>query len=264
MARIRTVKPEFQNSQSMGRVSRDARLTFIEIWPQCDDAGRIRANSRMLASVLFPYDEDAPQLIDQWLSELEKEDCIVRYRIGNDEYLQVSHWEHQKIDHPQPSKLPPPPAKKQRKTRLTVREDSRMTGEASENVRAVSSTVSGPVPDRISESRALRAEFDEKFWPIYPRKVGKPEAFKAFVKARKTADLETILSGVRRYALARASEDAQYTKHPGPWLNAGRWEDETPRATHTNGATGPSTITLEERIAAARALDEKKPDVLHS
>lgn len=166
MARIRTIKPEFQNSQSMGRVSRDARLTFIELWPQCDDAGRIRANSRMLASILFPYDGDAPNLIDGWLSELENECCIVRYVIDKDEYLQICHWDHQKIDHPQPSKLPASPDKKRVKSKRSVREQSAKPLEPVENVRAVSSTltgtsiitVSGPGPGE--EQAAVAAAFD--------------------------------------------------------------------------------------------------------
>ena len=49
MARIRTIKPEFPQSESMGRVSRDARLLFVQLWCICDDHGRTRAASRMLA-----------------------------------------------------------------------------------------------------------------------------------------------------------------------------------------------------------------------
>lgn len=136
----------------MGRVSREARLTFILLWPQCDDAGRIRANSRMLASVLFPYDEDAPTHIDGWLSELEKDGCIVRYQVDNESYLAISTWSHQKIDHPSPSKLPPPSEKKQRKTRTKPREEVSNDSEASPKPRAVSSTVpEGTVSDRIVE-----------------------------------------------------------------------------------------------------------------
>jgi hypothetical protein len=107
MARIRTIKPEFPQSESMGRVSRDARLLFVELWTICDDAGRTRAASRMLASLLFPYDDDAPALIDGWLKELEAEGCIVRYTIDGTTYLQVSKWlSHQKIDKPSPSRFP--------------------------------------------------------------------------------------------------------------------------------------------------------------
>jgi hypothetical protein len=110
MARIRTIKPEFPQSESMGRVSRDARLCFIMLWTVADDGGRLRGNSRMLASILFPYDDDAKRLMDKWLAELEGERCITRYSIGGDSYIQIDGWaSHQKIDKPSPSKLPSPP-----------------------------------------------------------------------------------------------------------------------------------------------------------
>jgi hypothetical protein len=109
MGRIRTIKPEFPHSESMGRVSRDARLTFILLWTLSDDSGRLRGSSRMLASLLFPYDDDAKDHIDAWLSELERESCIARYMIAGTSYLQVCNWsKHQKIDKPSGSKIPPP------------------------------------------------------------------------------------------------------------------------------------------------------------
>jgi hypothetical protein len=107
MARIRTIKPEFPQSESMGNVSRDARLTFLQLWTIADDEGRLRGNSRMLASLLFPYDDDAPSLIDGWLAELEREGCVVRYKVDGQSYLQICNWLiHQKIDKPSKSKIP--------------------------------------------------------------------------------------------------------------------------------------------------------------
>jgi hypothetical protein len=107
MARIRTIKPEFPQSESMGRVSREARYCFIMLWTMADDAGRLRGASRMLASLLFPYDDDAATLIDGWLGELEGENCIVRYVADGTQYIQIVKWlEHQKIDKPSPSKIP--------------------------------------------------------------------------------------------------------------------------------------------------------------
>jgi len=108
MARIRTIKPEFPQSQSMGRVSRDARLLFVLLWTIADDSGRTRAASRMLASLLFPYDDDAASLIEGWLDELEQVGSIVRYQVDGDDYLEVCKWrDHQKIDRPSKSKIPP-------------------------------------------------------------------------------------------------------------------------------------------------------------
>lgn len=108
MARIRTIKPEFPHSESMGNVSRDARLAFILMWTIADDSGRLRGNSRMLASLLFPYDDDAAKKIDSWINELHDQKCIIRYRADGAEYIQIQKWlEHQRIDKPSASKIPP-------------------------------------------------------------------------------------------------------------------------------------------------------------
>jgi hypothetical protein len=91
----------------MGRVGRDARLLFVLLWTLCDDSGRTRAASRMLASLLYPYDDDAPKKISGWLDELEKQGCIRRYVVEGDTYLEVLNWlKHQKIDRPSQSKIP--------------------------------------------------------------------------------------------------------------------------------------------------------------
>lgn len=101
MARIRSIKPEFPQSESMGRVSRDARLLFVMLWTIADDHGRSRAHSRMLASLLFPYDDDAGVLLPKWMAELESEGCISLYDVGGSQYLQINNWgKHQKIDKP--------------------------------------------------------------------------------------------------------------------------------------------------------------------
>jgi hypothetical protein len=123
MARIRTIKPEFPQSESIGRLSRDARLLFIQMWTLADDVGRLRAASRALASLLYPYDEDAPSLIEGWLEELEREGCIKRYVVDGKTYAEISKWlEHQKIDKPSKPKFPEP---------ANTREGSRGLGEGS-------------------------------------------------------------------------------------------------------------------------------------
>ncbi len=105
--RIRTIKPEFWESETLSRVSRDARLLFVGLFSSCDDSGRTRASSRLLASRLFPYDEDAGSLLDGWLSELEDAGCIRRYCVGGESFLDIPKWlSHQKIDKPSPSKIP--------------------------------------------------------------------------------------------------------------------------------------------------------------
>lgn len=109
MARIRSIKPEFPQSETIGRLSRDARLLFIQLWTIVDDAGRARASSRVLASLLYPFDDDAKHLIDGWLHELAENDCLFFYTADDNKYLQITNWlKHQKIDRPSLSRVPSP------------------------------------------------------------------------------------------------------------------------------------------------------------
>lgn len=70
------------------------------------------------------------------------------------------------------------------------------------------------------------SEFEQQFWPIYPRRVGRGQALKAFRSARKQTELETILAGVRRYAEQRRGENPEFTRHASTWLNGQSWLDE--------------------------------------
>jgi hypothetical protein len=65
-------------------------------------------------------------------------------------------------------------------------------------------------------------EFD-RFWALYPRKVGKDAARKSFSKALKNSNAEDILAGLRRYSF---SPDPQYQPHASTWLHEGRWKIE--------------------------------------
>ena len=61
----------------------------------------------MLASLLYPYDNDAASLIEGWLHELEDGDLIRRYEFNESQYLEVIKWlKHQKINRPSESRLP--------------------------------------------------------------------------------------------------------------------------------------------------------------
>ena len=66
----------------------------------------------------------------------------------------------------------------------------------------------------------------EQFWSIYPRKVAKGAARKAFAKALKLTTLERIICGVQQYAKHVAGRDQQYTCHASTWLSQERWDDQ--------------------------------------
>lgn len=126
--RIRTIKPEFWASESMGRLSRDVRLVFIGLWSLADDHGRFRADPRFIAGQLFPYDDDGVAIVSRALASLRECSSIVLYEAGGSKYGAICHWrDHQKIDRPSRSRLPQPP-----ETALAnIREPSPQAREAS-------------------------------------------------------------------------------------------------------------------------------------
>jgi len=194
VARIRSIKPEFPQSESMGRVSRDARLLFVMLWPICDDHGRTRAASRMLASLLFPYDNDAPKLIGGWLDELEREKCIRRYESDGSTFLIVCNWlKHQKIDKPSKPQFPEPSIPFER-----IREDSSEEGKGVEGIGEDKSSCAAPVSQSPAVLTILtNTGFD---FPITEDHVAE---FKANYPA---ADVMQELRAMRAWAFSNSSK----------------------------------------------------------
>lgn len=90
----------------------------------------------------------------------------------------------------------------------------------------------------------ISLEFENEFWPIYPRKVGKGAALKAYIAARKRSSFDAIIAGARRHAAERAGEDAQFTKHPQGWLAGDHWNDEPTPKRVAPQATAPPRETV--------------------
>lgn len=64
----------------------------------------------------------------------------------------------------------------------------------------------------------------ETFWAVYPKRVAKLDARRAYQQASKVASPDEILAGVTRYIKSKPAW--QEWKHPAAWLRAGRWMDE--------------------------------------
>ncbi len=87
--------------------------------------------------------------------------------------------------------------------------------------------VKPPPPKKTTMNAALKRSFDI-FWPVYPRKVAKKRALKAWLKIKPDEALvEKIVSAVKAQAKTDqwTKEDGQYIPHPASWLNDARWND---------------------------------------
>lgn len=110
MARIRSIKPEFFTSLSIADLDLTARLTFIGLWTQCDDEGRCVDDARLIKAALWPLDDRTAADVDEDLQAIHRAMLIVRYTVEGRRYLAVRGWrEHQRVNRPTPSRIPPPP-----------------------------------------------------------------------------------------------------------------------------------------------------------
>jgi hypothetical protein len=85
-------------------------------------------------------------------------------------------------------------------------------------------------PERSSARQQAQISpvgFDD-FWRVYPRKVDRGEAIRAFSRAIENAPFEVIVLGAMRYATERSTgHDPRFTKHPATWLSKACWTDPT-------------------------------------
>ena len=89
------------------------------------------------------------------------------------------------------------------------------------------SSLNSPVliPDLRSNPHA---EDFEQFWVAYPKKVGKKDALKSWMKASDKPQVSEILMAIEN---AKKSEqwlkdNGQFIPNPATWLKQGRWDDQ--------------------------------------
>lgn len=87
-------------------------------------------------------------------------------------------------------------------------------------------TIKEPLKETINVQMDFEQEFSD-FWDVYPRKQGKGEARKAFVKAVKKKPANEVIDAARRLAEdPNRPSNPKYTPMPSVWLNQERWDDD--------------------------------------
>jgi hypothetical protein len=106
VARIRTIKPEFWRHPVIGRLPDDQQLLALALITMADDEGYFRAEAELIRGDVQPFREDLAKL-SRGIAKLSEigwiqiHDHAEQGRIGK-----ITKWvEHQKVDHPKPSKL---------------------------------------------------------------------------------------------------------------------------------------------------------------
>lgn len=79
---------------------------------------------------------------------------------------------------------------------------------------------------RIKRNNSYTTDF-EKFWSVYPRRIGKQVAFIAWLKVVESYPATDIISAAEEYAAEceREQREERYVLHPSTFLNKDRWKD---------------------------------------
>lgn len=85
--------------------------------------------------------------------------------------------------------------------------------------------------DFFSESQNRSVDQFAVFWNVYPRKVAKGQAVRAWKTAMKKTSAEEVIEAAKKYARQQSGVDRQYIANPATWLNGERWADEDSKPT---------------------------------
>jgi uncharacterized protein YdaU (DUF1376 family) len=118
------------------------------------------------------------------------------------------------------------------------------------DVHSHSHEIDKSISERNARERASSAASDfERFWSVWPNKVGKPAAAKAFFRVR--SECEAIISAVPRY-VAETQAAGRPWLNPATFLNQRRWEDSP--APQPMARAGPSQSNRNGFGALAKKL----------
>lgn len=102
--RIRTIKPEFWQNETIACLPEFTRLVAIALLNYADDHGYFMANHKLIAGNLFPFEDDSKK-IPRAIQELS---CVDYLELGIDSKGRhvarvVNFDKHQRVDKPKPS-----------------------------------------------------------------------------------------------------------------------------------------------------------------
>ena len=228
MARKRVVSPSFWTDEKIIQIPIQARLLFIGLLNHADDEGIFQESYLSIKVTVFPADNDITVgLLEDYVRTMVELKLLEK---GKDpkgvSLLRFTNWhDHQKINHPTPSKhvfceLSDEDKDNSVRTTVGLPEDSLRTPSQFNIIQ------SNIIKDNISSKKNQDFTF-ERFYIDYPRKQGKDKAIKAFNRVPKKA-LQLLFDGLGKWIDYWTTDkvDKQYIPLPATWLNGKSWEDE--------------------------------------
>jgi hypothetical protein len=113
VARIRTIKPAAFLSERVDEYAGDMFRTFVGLWCYCDDKGRGRDDEDLVKAEVWPRVKRMTSAkVRGHIDTIAEPDDgpLCRYEVAGQRLFHFVNWtEHQRINRPTASKLPPCP-----------------------------------------------------------------------------------------------------------------------------------------------------------
>lgn len=234
--RIRSTKPEFWRSERIASVDWETRLVLKGLESYVDDNGVGKDDLPLIVADVFPRDlsrnpTGTLQKVSEAISSLENAGLLWRYEMDGANLLFVSFWESiQRIEKPSKGRFRRPDGTLDYRDSVIGASFPEHSGNTPVVLREGSSPEqgnrgTGEQGRKHSATGAADGEF-ETWWSIYPRKVGKGQARKAYTSALKKASTDELSAAATAYAEKVATTEPRFIAHPATWLNGERWTDE--------------------------------------
>jgi hypothetical protein len=108
---MRSIKPEMFRSFTVSAWPVAVRWTFAGLFTYLDDSGRGADDARLVKAEIYPIDDEMTgRKVEQHLAVIEKTGPLCRYQVDGRRYMHITSWEeHQRINRPTASRIPPCP-----------------------------------------------------------------------------------------------------------------------------------------------------------
>lgn len=254
----RIIREGILTSDRVDQLDAPAEVFYRRLMSKVDDHGLYDARPAVLRSTLYPLRVDRVREADisRSLAACQSAGLIALYQHAGKPYLQM-------LD-----------------TRWQARSEAKYPLPSDDELRAGENTCAQPlatapvfvvgVGDVDVTPKAPKGADDrfDAFWAVYPAKVGKEAARKAFAKVNPDAALlAAMVAAIAWQARSEkwTKDKGAYIPNPATWLNQGRWQDEPPLdAVSQSGASAAEATQrmLRERAEHAAKATPPPPHIL--
>ena len=252
----RIIKESICTSEEIASISPEAEVLFYRLIVKADDFGLFHGNPKIIIGNCFPLSSPKESKVQSWLDELCRAGLIVMY-IADDgkKYLKLLSWDKHQQRRATKSKFPHPVLSditceqmksdditcEQIKSDTIPSDDINCNQLYADDITCNQMSANVPVNvnenENVNEERKTRtsangaqvADGFNRFWEVYPKRVGKKDAIKAWGQIKPDeAMVQAIIEGVERWKASEqwTKDGGQFIPYPATFLRGERWNDE--------------------------------------